>query len=88
MLTWKKDDEGHILKGKARLVVLGFSDPDMIKLRSESPVASRRARQLLLIMAARHKWKLEKGDAVTAFLQGESEEEKRQIFACAMLGLL
>ena len=81
VLTWKKDDEGHILKGKARLVVLGFSDPDLIKLRSESPVASRRARQLLLVMAARDKWKLEKGDAVTAFLQGESEEEKRQIFA-------
>ncbi|CAK0825479.1 unnamed protein product, partial [Prorocentrum cordatum] len=81
VLTWKKDEQGNVLRGKARLVVLGFSDPDLLHLRTESPVASRRARQLLLAMAARHKWKLEKADAVTAFLQGETDEEKRKIYA-------
>ncbi|CAK0865999.1 unnamed protein product, partial [Prorocentrum cordatum] len=81
VLTWKKGDKGNALRGKARLVVLGFSDPDLLHLRTESPVASRRARQLLLAMAARHKWKLEKADAVTAFLQGETDEEKRKIYA-------
>ncbi|CAK0829538.1 unnamed protein product [Prorocentrum cordatum] len=81
VLTWKKDEQGNVLRGKARLVVLGFSDPDLLHLWTESPVASRRARQLLLAMAARHKWKREKADAVTAFLQGETDEEKRKIYA-------
>ncbi|CAK0907600.1 unnamed protein product, partial [Prorocentrum cordatum] len=27
VLTWKKDEQGNVLRGKARLVVLGFSDP-------------------------------------------------------------
>ncbi|CAK0889332.1 unnamed protein product [Prorocentrum cordatum] len=81
VLTWKKDEQGNVLRGKARLVVLGFSDPDLLHLRTESPLASRRARQLLLAMAARHKLKLEKADAVTAFLQGETDEEKRKIYA-------
>ncbi|CAK0882044.1 unnamed protein product, partial [Prorocentrum cordatum] len=81
VLTWKKDEQVNVLRGKARLVVLGFSDPDLLHLRTESPVASRRARQLLLAMAARHKWKLEKADAVTAFLQGETDEKKRKIYA-------
>ncbi|CAK0888982.1 unnamed protein product [Prorocentrum cordatum] len=81
VLTWKKDEQGNVLRGKARLVVLGFSDPDLLHLRTESPVAARRARQLPLAMAARHKWKLEKADAVTAFLQGETDEEKREIYA-------
>ena len=70
-----------MLRGKARLVVLGFSDPDLLHVRTESPVASRRARQLLLAEAARHRWKLEKADAVTAFLHGETDEEKRKIYA-------
>ena len=54
-LTWKKDDRGDVLRCKARLVVLGFSGPDLLHLRTESPVAARRARQLLVAMAARHK---------------------------------
>ncbi|CAK0793306.1 unnamed protein product [Prorocentrum cordatum] len=81
VLTWKKGEQGNVLRGKARLVVLGFRDPDLLHLRTESPVASRRARQLLLAMAARHKWKLEKAVAVTALLQGETDEEKRKIYA-------
>ena len=75
VLTWKKDGKGNVLRGKARLVVLGFSDPDLLHLRTESPVASRRARQFLLAEAARHRWRLEKADAVTAILQGETDEE-------------
>ncbi|CAK0890102.1 unnamed protein product, partial [Prorocentrum cordatum] len=35
VLTWKKDDKGNVLRGKARLVVLGFSGPDLLHLRTE-----------------------------------------------------
>ena len=59
VLTWKENIDGS-RKPKARLVVLGFADPDITELRAEAPVASRRARQMLLGLTAQRKWKLEK----------------------------
>ena len=81
VLTWKENPEDGTKKAKARLVVLGFADPDLIHLRAEAPVASRRARQILLALAAQRRWRLEKADAVTAFLQGDATEQSRQVFA-------
>ena len=40
--------EGKRMKAKARLVVLGYSDPDVGCLNTKSPTMSRRSRQLLL----------------------------------------
>ena len=40
VLTWKTEDDGT-QKAKARLVVKGFTDPDLVTLRSESPTLSR-----------------------------------------------
>ena len=39
-------------KTKARLVVKGFTDPDLTEIRAESPTLSRLSRQLILQIAA------------------------------------
>ncbi|CAK0810191.1 unnamed protein product, partial [Prorocentrum cordatum] len=73
-LTWEWDERGNAPLGMVRLVVLGLGSPDLPHLRTESPVASRRARQFLLTMAARQKWALGKAfgmsdDQVMQFLR-------------------
>ena len=71
-------DKAGQAKTKARLVLLGFEDPDIDVLKTDSPTLSRVARQLVLAIAANQKWKLKAGDVATAFLQGE--EETRLIY--------
>ena len=39
-------------KARARLVVKGFTDPDLTEIRAESPTLSRLSRQLILQIAA------------------------------------
>ena len=60
---------------KARLVILGYQDPDLDELERESPTLSSTSRSLIFILAANEKWKLKSGDVKTAFMQGD--EEKR-----------
>ena len=80
VLTWKTADEDATKrKAKARLVVKGFTDPDLTAVRAESPTLSRLARHWLLQVAASSKWKLIKGDVKTAFLQGSKSEAERNI---------
>ena len=69
VLTWKKNDDGS-LKGKARLVVLGFQDPHLGTEKTSSPTLNRRSKQLLLQVVVQNDWKLKKGDVTAAFLQG------------------
>lgn len=78
ILTWKSTG-----KTKARLVVVGFEDPDILnpELQTTSPTMSRRSRQLLLTYSCTKSWRLLKGDVTAAFLQGDSVEEGRQVYA-------
>ena len=69
ILTWKKTDEGD--KAKARLVVKGFTDPDLTTIRAESPTLSKIGRNCLLQLAASCRVTISMGDVKTAFLQGE-----------------
>ena len=56
VLTWKAADEDATeRKAKARLVVKGFTDPDLATVRAESPTLSRLARRWLLQVAASSK---------------------------------
>ena len=80
ILTWKKLDDGSGRKAKARLVVKGFTDPDLIKIRAESPTLSKVARNCLLQLAASYRMKLSMGDVKTAFLQGNCGESERDIY--------
>ena len=77
ILTWK--DGGT--RAKARLVVLGYTDPQLLELRTDAPTCSRRGRQLFLLKSAELGFSLEKGDITSAFLQSGNTQEHRQVFA-------
>ena len=67
---------------KARIVIVGFSDPDLGSLSTTSPTMSRRTRQLMMTMASCCGWSQVKCDAKSAFLQtSENTEEHRSVFA-------
>ena len=65
VITRKSDDSL-----KARLVIQGFTDPQLGAKPTASPTVSRRGRQLFLTVAGSLRMKVFKGDAKTAFLQG------------------
>ena len=58
--TWKVDENTGETKAKARLVVKGFTDPDLTEIRSESPTLSRLSRQLILQLSASRGFRLRK----------------------------
>ena len=64
---------------KARLVVQGFTDPDLTSLKSASPTASRRARQCFFSIAASLGYHVWKADVTAAFLSGDASEKERNI---------
>ena len=80
VLVFKQTDTPGMIKAKARLVVLGFTDPDVGLVSVRSPTLSRRGRQLMLAMCTHKQWGFLKADAKTAFLQGEMGQQHRQIF--------
>ena len=80
VLTFKQADQPGLVKAKARLVVLGFTDPDYGAVAVRSPTLSRRGRQLLLQAGVHRHWQMLKADAKTAFLQGHASQQSRQIF--------
>ena len=85
VLTWKAltDEEGmqQGRKAKARLIIKGFQDPDLLALKRDSPTLSTQNRNTILSLAAVHKWKCFIGDIKTAFLNGDKTEYDREIFA-------
>ena len=79
--TWKVAEETEETKAKPRLVVRGFTDPDLTEISSESPTLSRLSRQLILQISASHGFRLRKDDVKKAFLSGDREEARRGVFA-------
>ena len=78
VLTWKTTPD--YTKAKARVVVKGFTDPDLVKLRAEAPTLSKLGRHMFLQMASSSKFRLGVGDVKTAFLQGDKTETSRDVF--------
>ena len=78
ILTWKEAPEGT--KAKARLVATVFTDPDLLTIRAETPTLNNIGRHCLLHMACSHQMKIEVGDVPTAFLQGDKEENNRDVY--------
>ena len=77
VLTWKPPEkEGGAKRAKARLVVLGFEDPDLSDIPNDAPTLGKDARQLLLQKIASNRWKLVNFDVSTAFLQGQGDGRK------------
>eukprot|EP00435_Cladocopium_sp_Y103_P029592 s669_g7.t1 len=79
VLTWKVDEETGLPRAKARLVLRGFEDPDLTKIKTTSPTAGRTARQIFLTIAGNNMWILVVGDVTAAFLSGSGSEFKRRI---------
>ena len=80
--TWKVAEDTRETKAKARLVVKGFTDPDLTEFRSESPTFSRLPRQLVpQIVLLTRGFRLRMGDVKTALLSGDREEARRDVYA-------
>lgn len=74
ILTWKAPEVGGTeRRAKARLVVLGFEDPDISEVPRDAPTLSKDGRQLLLQLVASRRWDLLNFDISTAFLKGQGD---------------
>ena len=75
VLKWVTDQNGNP-RAKARLVLQGFSDPDLLQgsLETSSPTLSRIGRQVLLAVAVNEGWSKFIADVSTAFLQGDRQQ--------------
>ena len=82
VLTWKDLDEidaakeGKTRKAKARLVILGFEDPNITDIPRDSPTLQKESRSLLLQMCASRRWKIQSFDVKTAFLRGSRRDNR------------
>ena len=74
-------DKAGMVKAKARIVILGFSDPDGESLDKAAPTLARRSRQLILNLACHRRWRTLKADVKAAFLQGSESQKSRDVFA-------
>ena len=79
VLTWKpveptQQDPAPPSKPKARLVILGYEDPQLESLARDSPTMGKDSRTLILQFAASAKWKIRSFDIQTAFLRGSRQD--------------
>lgn len=72
---------------KARIVLIGYQDPDLGQINTVAPTMSRRTRGLYLTACAVFGWTALKGDVRGAFLQGLESETERNIFAKPVIEL-
>lgn len=62
--------------GKAKARLLSWD----LKIMTAAPTASKRARNPMLAVAAKHRWGLSKGDVTAAFLQGDLAGESGPVY--------
>eukprot|EP00435_Cladocopium_sp_Y103_P029044 s3886_g7.t1 len=63
-------------KPKARLVVLGYLDPQIENIPRDSPTLSKTARMMTLQAIASHGWDARSFDIKAAFLQGQPQSDR------------
>ena len=61
-------------KPKARLIIKGYQDPDLLLLKPDSPTLSTQSRNMILALAASNHWHTYLGDVKTACLNGDKTE--------------
>ena len=94
VLKWADDGKGGT-KAKARLVLQGFADPDLLsgKLQTSSPTLNRTSRQVLLAIGTMSLWEFLCADVATGFLQGDQQHRALWLWcklprdACDVLGV-
>ena len=79
VLSYKKTDDGG-KKPKARLVLLGYQDPDLGSYRADAPTCARSSKYLFVATAVQLQWKLFTLDAHTAFLSGDASERAQPLY--------
>lgn len=84
VLTWKpvQDENGSEVgkRPKARLIIRGYEDPNLLHLRRDSPTLAVQSGNTLFSLMSMFKWKLFCGDIKTAFLNGDHVPENEQVF--------
>ena len=65
---------------KARLVLLGYEDPDLESYRADAPTISRPGKYITLATASMLKWRAFTLDAHTAFLLGDSSTRTEPLY--------
>eukprot|EP00435_Cladocopium_sp_Y103_P034072 s2488_g8.t1 len=63
-------------KPKARLVVLGYLDPNLTEIPRDSPTLGRQSKMLLLQLISSKGWRLGSFDIRAAFLQGKTQKDR------------
>ena len=82
ILTWKPPLPGTDAKrAKARLVILGFEDPDLHSVPNDAPALSKDGKQLVLQKVSSSRWDLINFDVSTAFLKGVGDGRELGIHA-------
>ena len=86
ILTWKPLDPSDVTtlsngqkkthKAKARLVILGYLDPQIENIPRDSPTLNKTSRMLILQMLASMSWKVCSFDIKAAFLQGQPQSTR------------
>ena len=74
ILSWKPplpDTTEH--RPKARLVILGYEDPDIGVVPNDAPTLSKDGKQLILQKVSSNRWPLLNFDISTAFLKGKGD---------------
>ena len=78
--TFKAAEPGKV-KAKARMVILGYSDPALLDQETSSPAMSRQSKMLFLNYAMGKRWRLLAGDVKTAFLQAQAPHRQHPLYA-------
>ena len=73
VLTWKKSSDPDVqgVTPKARLVLVGFQDPGLGTIATDSPTLRKESKHIILICASK-KWKIWGADIKAAFLSGDA----------------
>ena len=82
VLTWKALDPNDVQPGKyhhkakARLVVLGYEDPNIEDIPRDSPTLQKESRSLIIQYCVSKRWEIQSFDIKTAFLRGSRRDER------------
>ena len=60
-------------RAKARLVIIGYEDPDIDTVSNDAPTLTKDGRMTVLQAVAAHRWELLSFDVSTAFLHGKGD---------------
>ena len=78
--TFKAAEPGKV-KAKARIVILGYSDPALLEQETSAPAMTKQSKMLFYNYATARRWRVLAGDIKTAFLQAKNPQRAHPLFA-------